>query len=161
MYRNINANRTDNLNAPVMMTTGAAYSRVASALQGNLYPVENTAPVVGTLKGLSNYAAVSDDGKTLNMLLINRNLTQPQTVTLKLEGNKMIKVGGYLSRSAFGEYNVLSDNNFTGNVNWGTPTLTQPGQNCTTVSGQPRICVVTGTITVPAGGMVHLQAPLQ
>ena len=161
MYRNINTNGTDNLNAPVMMTTGAAFARVASALQGNLYPVENTAPTVGGIAGLSNYAAVSDDGKTLNILLVNRNLTQPQTVSLKLAGNKTLKLGGYLSRSAFGETNVLSDNNFTGNVNWGTPTSTQYGQTCTIVSGQPRTCAVSGTITVPAGSMVHLQAPLQ
>lgn len=156
------------LAAPKITAPGAAFSRVASALQGAMYTTENNAADVNftgvngstSVKGLSSYSAIS--GNTLNVLLINRNLTQAQTVDLKLTGSKQFVPGGTLKRSAFGENRSLLDSNSTAAgeiVIWGANTFASYYASCFDAANQPKTCVPT--TTVPAGGMVHVQVPLQ
>lgn len=159
------------ISEPRLMAPSSAFARLSTFLQGSLYRVDNNAPLVSysnmagattSVRGLSNYAAVSADGLTLNVLLVNRNLYQSQNVTLTFTGAKKFKTGGTLYSSSFGEANRLVDDNFTSNVTWTTPRSSGYTQTCTLFSS-PRTCTLKPStpVTVPAGSIVHLQVPLQ
>lgn len=159
------------ISEPRLMAPSSAFARLSTFLQGRLYRVDNNAPLVSysnmagattSVRGLSNYAAVSADGLTLNVLLVNRNLYQSQNVTLTFTGAKKFKTGGTLYSSSFGEANRLVDDNFTSNVTWTTPRSSGYTQTCTLFSS-PRTCTLKPStpVNVPAGSIVHLQVPLQ
>ena len=155
------------ISEPRLMAPGAAFGRLSNALQGTLYLAENNAKnFVGNeanLKSLSSYAAVSSSGKSLNVLLVNRNLYQSQNVTLKFKGPKKFKDKGVLSSSIYGETNTLADDNFTSNVIWNKPVTSSYSQNCSNGWLSPRTCTLIPktAISVPAGGMIHLEMPLE
>lgn len=159
MYRN----NGYTLTSPRVMTTGAAFSYMAQSLQGAMYPVDNDSATVNGAKVISSYAALSSD-KNFNVFLVNRDLVNAQSVKLQLTSPTInFKTPGTFAVSTFGDSSTgLSTDNFTGNVAWTTPTSTNYVRYCTS---SPRICTISYalggsiSITVPAGGMVHVKVP--
>lgn len=157
------------LSTPVLTAPGAALSKLIAKLQGTMYSIEDSAGTINftdangtakSVKSMSSYATVS--GSKMNVLLVNRNLTQPQTVTLKITGSKKFATGGSFVQTAFGEGRSLLDDNTSGNnVAWGPSQTYAYTQTCKVVSNPTTECKLNTNINVPAGTMVHIEVPLQ
>lgn len=152
---------------PIMMPYGAVIGRLAGNFTGSMYKADSdsAAPAPGYYQLLRAYSAYDSVNKKLNVLLVNKDLDNPTTVTLSTIGSRSFIPGGAFSYSALtgadlNTTNINASNPDLPPVRWDTPIGGSVAQTCTG-SGVSKTCKLGTAITVPPASMVHVTLPAQ